>query len=99
MKNLFFSLAFMLTASFAFANNSNDSKKDLTIENLDNLKAQFENANCVISNVIIKDNLLCGFTITMDNGDGAPYSGYVDCTGWSSDTLWTYLLELLNANW
>ena len=85
----------MLISSFAFANNSNETKT-LTIENVNVLKAQLESKGVLMSNITIENNVVCGFSIHLENSI-ASYDGYTDCTGWTSDILWDYIHNLLAA--
>ena len=68
MKNVFFSLAFMLIGSFAFANTEVTSDIDInkieSLINVDNLDLPSKESEA----------LVCGFTVNFDdgsNGDGA----------------------------
>ena len=66
MKNVFFSLAFMLIGSFAFANTevTSDINKIESLINVDNLDLPSKESEA----------LVCGFTVNFDdgsNGDGA----------------------------
>lgn len=94
--------AVLATISFSLvtsASTMKSSKNELTISKIELVNKKLKSHNFSITDVKYQGNYVCGFTLTLDNGDGAPFSGYVDCTGWDSDTLWNYLMDLLNSNW
>ncbi|MCZ8296211.1 hypothetical protein [Flavobacterium sp.] len=107
MKKVFFSLAFMLIGSFAFANNvkspSNyeNSKIEVVktkISSVSDLKEILKNENYSISNLKISTNsngeISCGFSVSYDDGVRS-WTDWMDCSEWGSDGLWNLIQFLL----
>lgn len=67
MKNVFFSLAFMLIGSFAFANNVEISTSDVLLNQpLKNISVNFED----LDKLNFEDLASCTITIKKKNADG-----------------------------
>jgi hypothetical protein len=95
MKNLFFSLAFMLIGSFAFANTEVTSDIDVnkieSLINIDNLDLPIEDLEAV----------LCGFTVNFDDGTGGdpngPWGGSGSFYYSNNNCTWDDIFGMINT--
>jgi len=101
MKNLVFSLTFMLIGSFAFANTSAVvTPKAETIEvlksnvnSLSELNEALNDKNFSITEVKYNDaKMICGFTLSYDNGAGNSWSTWYDCSDMTMGDIWNFIM-------
>ena len=101
MKNIFFSLAFMLIGSFAFANtNAVVTPKTETVEvlkskvnSLSELNEVLNDKNFQITEVKYNDaKMICGFTLSYDNGAGNSWSTWYDCSGMTMGDIMNFIM-------
>ena len=101
MKNLFFTLAFMLIGSFTFANtNAVVTPKTETIEvlkskvnSLSELNEVLNDKNFQITEVKYNDaNMICGFTLSYDNGAGNSWSTWYDCSDMTMGDIHVFIM-------
>jgi hypothetical protein len=94
MKNVFFSLAFMLIGSFAFANTEVTSDIDInkieSLINVDNLDLPSKESEA----------LVCGFTVNFDDGTGGdpygPWGGSGSFYYSNDDCTWDDIFDMFD---
>jgi hypothetical protein len=101
MKKLFLSLTFVLMGSFVFANTSTIVKPvvhtikaaNIDIKELEKGLEILGFKNLKISNFKYNDaNVVCGFTLSSDDGQGNAWSTWYDCTDMTMDDIVDFIM-------